>query len=277
MNDVQDFAERVKKYYYYRALFCEQLINKAVTVSGSGIEMPPTDFNPFSNFYVDAYVIGCAAIDGLASLWESINQHEFSGNQERFTTFMTALDDRSQMNRICTPFLVFFLERQGIEKPFTDVVKAKWLTNRRDNESHRVYSDPTCLELKSIYEVCHQKYRIPMNLTLKDFTKAISSFTYAALIYKYYRCSFIHEFRASKFVIIFNKRNIISVRKFAASISPSGKTTQVDDIKPQLDVGIGVLTESIRKGADIIFDLIIAKQYIDLPYGANDEIKLKTK
>jgi len=277
MNDAQDFAERVKKFYYYRALLCEQLINKAVTVNGCGIEMPPADFNPFANFYVDTYVISCAAIDGLASIWESVSQRQCSGNRDRFTAFLIHLDTHSQMERICTPFLVFSLKKHGIEEPFANEVKAKWLENRRERESHRVYADPTVSELKTIYEDCHRQHPISDALSLKNLDSAISSFTYAALIYKFYRCSFVHEFRASQFATFFNRNNEISIREFASSISPSGVVTKFDEVKPQLDIGIGVLTESIRRGADNIFDLIVREQCTDIPYGSNDEIKLKVK
>lgn len=277
MNDAQDFAERVKKFYYYRALLCEQLINRAVTVNGGGIEMPPTDFNPFANFSIDAYVIGCAAIDGLASIWESISQCQCSGNRDRFTAFLIHLDTHSQIERICTPFLVFSLKKQGIEEPFANEVKAKWLKNRRERESHRVYADPTISELKTIYEECHRQHLISANLSLKNPDLAIAGFTYAALIYKFYRCSFVHEFRASQFATFFNRGNEISVREFAASISPSGVETKLGEVKPQLDIGIGVFTESIRRGADTVFDLIVDKQCTDIPYGSNDEIKLKVK
>ena len=279
MNEAQDFAERVKKFYYYRAFLCEQLIDRAVTVNERGMEMPPADFNPFANFYVDAYIISCAAIDGLASIWESVGQCQCqcSGNRDRFTTFLIYLDTRNQMGRICTPFLVFSLKKQRIEEPFANEVKAKWLGNRRERESHRIYADPTVLELKAMYEDCHRKYPIPANLSLKNLDSAISSFTYAALIYKFYRCSFVHEFRTSRFATFFNKNNEISVREFAASISTSGLETKFDEVKPQLDIGIGVLTESIRRGADTVFDLIVDKQWTDIPYGSNDEIKLKVK
>ncbi|MBD2539330.1 hypothetical protein [Coleofasciculus sp. FACHB-SPT36] len=50
-----------------------------------------------------------------------------------------------------------------------------------------------------------------------------------------------------------------------------------DEVKPQLDVGIGVLTESIKKGADIVYDLIIEKQVTDIPYGSSDEIEIAKK
>lgn len=276
MNDAQDFAARVKKFYYYRAFLCGQLINRGVTVNGRSIKMPPEDFNPFVNFHIEAYVIGCAAIDGLASLWESISQREFSGNRDRFTAFLVHLDTHSQMERICTPFLFFSLKRQGIEEPFANDVEAKWLKTRHKRESHPVYADPTILEVTRIYEECHRQHLISANLSFKNPDLAIAGFTYAALIYKFYRCSFIHEFRVSQFATFFNRGNEISVREFAASISPSG-VEEISEVKPQLDIGIGVLTESIRRGADTIFDLIADQRFIAIPHGSNDEIKLKVK
>lgn len=282
MNDTQDLAERVRKFYHYRALLCEQLIARAVTISDRGISMPPTDFNPSENLYTDAYVIGCAAIDGLASIWQSISQGKSSGNQNRFSKFLIHLDThnqdtRNQMERICTPFLVFFLKKYGIEEPFANEVKAKWIENRRERESHRVHADPTILELTKVYEDCHNQHPISPTLSLKEPDLVIAKFTYAALIYKFYRCSFVHEFRASQFATFFNRKNQISVREFYSSISPSGVETRVNEVKPQLDIGIGVLTESIRKGADIVFDLIVDKQYTDIPYTSDDEFKLKVK
>lgn len=275
MNTTQDFAERVKKFYYYRALLCEKLIDKKVTFTGHGIELPPAEFNPFDNLHADAYVIGCAAIDSLSSIWQSINQSPYSGSRERFANFLIHLDSRMQMKRVCTPFLVFFLNKQGIEKPFVQEVESKWLNNRCDHESHRVYDDPIILDLEKAYRKCHEEHPIPNDMSLNKPDREIQLFTYAALIYKFYRCSFVHEFRGSQFATFFNGGNEISVREFSCSISPSGLETRLDSAKPQLDVGIGVLTESLRKGADIIYNSIIEKQYIGIPYGSNDEFEFK--
>jgi len=277
MNATQDFAERIKKFYYYRALLCEKLIDRKVTVTGHGIELPPAEFNPFNNFSVDAYVISCAAIDGLASIWQSVSQFQYSSNRERFAAFLIHLDSRMQMERICTPFLVFFLNKQGIEKPFAQEIESKWLNNRCVRESHRIYADPTISELKTVYTNCHQKHPISDALSLKEPDSAMQTFTYAALIYKFYRCSFVHEFRASQFATFFNKGNPISVREFSSSNLSSGLATSLEGVKPQLDVGIGVLTESIRKGADIIYNSIMEKQYTNVPYGSNDEVHFKVK
>ena len=96
-------------------------------------------------------------------------------------------------------------------------------------------------------------------------------------IYKFYRCSFVHEFRASQFVTFFNRGREISIREFSYSISASGLETRLNSVKPQLDVGIGVLTQSIRKGADIIYDLLLEKEYTAIPYSSSDEFQFNVK
>ena len=295
MNASQDFAERIKKFYYYRALLCESLIDRKVTVGGHGIDMPPVEFNPFNNFYVDAYIIACAAVDGLASMWQSLNQSQcqgksqYKGNAERFAALLIHLDKHKQMDLVCTPFLVFFLRKHEIEEPFAQEIEAKWLKNRherdeshidygdRERESHRVYEDPTLPDLISVYKNFHQQYPLCKFLSLKKPEAEFAKFTYAALIYKFYRCSFVHEFRSSQFATFFNKGNDISIREFSSSTSPSGVETKLADVKPQLDIGIGVLTESIRRGADNVHDLIIKQDISDIPYGSNDEVQFKVK
>ncbi|MBJ7900782.1 MAG: hypothetical protein GC158_12890 [Cyanobacteria bacterium RI_101] len=291
MNDVRDFAERVKKFYYSRALLCEKLIDGAVTINGLEMEMPPSDFNPFENFYIESYLIGCAAIDGLAFIWEQESICENLGNKIRFTKFLTELDTHKRMERVCTPFLVFHLKKKRIEEPFVNKVKAKWLESRHQCESHRVYEDPTVSELKTIYQECHRQNPIPDNKSLRDSGDTFSSFTYATLIYKFYRCPFVHELRGHKYATFFNKKNEISVREFHSTIPLPDeivskasinfdermeyyRVIEFDEVKPQLDIGIGVLTDSIRRGADKVFDLILDKQLTDIPYGSKDEIKI---
>ena len=122
-----------------------------------------------------------------------------------------------------------------------------------------------------------QKNNISPEKMVKNIDNELPKFTYAALIYKFYRCSFVHEFRASKYAVLFNQGTEISVIEFGSYMLPSGKVIPLDEVKPQLDVGIGVLTESIRKGADIVYDLIVEKQLTDIPYDSSDEIEIKTK
>ncbi|MDM9384993.1 hypothetical protein QUB80_30510 [Chlorogloeopsis sp. ULAP01] len=69
-DDTRDFAERFKKFYYSRALLCENLISGRIGIEADNIQMPPKDYNPFNTFYTEAYVVACAALDGLSSNWQ---------------------------------------------------------------------------------------------------------------------------------------------------------------------------------------------------------------
>lgn len=279
VNQVRDFADRVKKFYYYKALLCEILMGGKAGIEGELIAMPPEDYNPFDNLYTDSYVIGCAALDGLSSIWQALNApiKATTSNQNRFVPFLLHLKVDQDLERVSTPFLNYFLERQRIEGSFRQEMKNRWINNRCERESHRVYCDPIIDEIKVVYENCHRHSPIQPHMTIKNIDTVLPKFTYAALIYKFYRCSFVHEFRTSQYAAFFNKGKQISVRKFAADIIPSGKVIPRDEIKPQLDVGIGVLTESIRKGADTVHDLILKTQCTDIPYDSTDGIKVETK
>ena len=279
VNQVRDFAERVRKFYYYRALLCEKLINREVSIAENSIEMHPQEYNPFNNLSVDAYVIACAAFEGLSSIWQALNrsQSQQVGSKERFVSFLLHLKVQEHLERVSIPFLNYFLKKQGIEEHFRQEIKNRWLNNRGECESHRVYSDPTINELKEVYNTCHQHNSISPRKTIKNIDKAFGDFTYAALIYKYYRCSFVHEFRGSKYVNSFNSGNQISVRQFAVDIFPSEGVIDRDEVKPQLDVGIDLLAKSLRKGADIVYDLIVERQLTDIPYNSSEEIEFKTK
>jgi hypothetical protein len=279
VNQVRDFADRVKKFYYYKALLCEMLMGGKAGIEGDLIAMPPEDYNPFDNLYTDSYVIGCAALDGLSSIWQPLNApiKARTSNQKRFVSFLLHLKVDQDLERVSTPFLNYFLERQDIEGPFRQEMKNRWINNRCERESHRVYCDPIIDEIKVVYENCHRHSPIQPHLTIENIDTELAKFTYAALIYKFYRCSFVHEFRASQYAAFFNKGKQISVREFATERIDSEKVITRDEVKPQLDVGIGVLTESIRKGADAVHDLILKTQCTDIPYGSSDEIKVKTK
>lgn len=279
VNQVRDFADRVKKFYYYKALLCEMLMGGKAGIEGNLIAMPPEDYNPFDNLYTDSYIIGCAALDALSSIWQALNApiKARTRNQNRFVSFLLYLKVDQDLERVSTPFLNYFLERQRIEEPFRQEMKNRWINNRCERESHRVYCDPIIDEIKVVYENCHRHSSIERQMTIKNIDTVLPKFTYAALIYKFYRCSFVHEFRASQYAAFFNKGKQISVREFAADIIPSGKVIPRDEVKPQLDVGIGVLTESIRKGADTVHDLILKTQCTDIPYDSTDEIKVETK
>jgi len=281
-NQVIDFAERVKKFYYYRALLCEKLIDKEVDIRGNTIDLSPPEFDPFENLYVDAYVLGCAAFDGLSSVWQALSTPTLKngdqpGNQQRFVSFLLNVKVQEYLDRVSTPFLNYSLKKHKIEEPFRQEIQNKWVNNREPNESHRVYCDPTIDQLKALYKNSHKHNPIPHKQMLKNIDTVLTKFTYAALIYKFYRCTFVHEFRASRYAAFFNRGQHISVREFASDILSSGKVISRDEVKPQLDVGISVLTESIKKGADMVYDLIVEKQLIDIPYDSSDEIKIEPK
>ncbi|MBD1926927.1 hypothetical protein H6F74_11800 [Trichocoleus sp. FACHB-90] len=278
-NQVRDFAERVKNFYYYRALLCEKLINSEVIIRGNILDMPSPEFNPFQNLSVEAYVVGVAALDGLSSVWQALSTPttETIRNQQRFVSFLLNVKAEKYLDRVSTPFLNYFLKIDKIEEPFRQEIQNKWVNNRKQNESHRVYCDPTIDQLKDLYINCHKHNTIPREQMIKDIDAVLTKFTYAALIYKLYRCPFVHEFRASQYAACFNRGQHISVREFESDILPSGKAIPRDEVKPQLDVGIGVLTESIKKGADIVYDLIVEKQLTDIPYGSSDEIGITKK
>jgi len=287
-NLVIDFAERVKKFYYYRALLCEKLINKEVDIKGNTWEMSPPEFDPFENLYVDAYLIGCTAFDGLSSVWQALSTSTTvkignkERNNERFVSFLLHVKVNEYLDRVSIPFLNYYLKKQKIEEPFRQEIQDKWLNNKDDifgnTEPHRVYCDPTIDQLNVLYEKCHKRNAIPPQPMINNIDTELRKFTYAALIYKFYRCSFVHEFRASKYAAFFNRGTEISVRRGESSdIVSSGKMISGDEVKPQLDVGISVLTESIKKGADLVYDLIIEKKLTDIPYDSSDEIWIKTK
>ncbi|OUL18084.1 hypothetical protein BV378_37140 [Nostoc sp. RF31YmG] len=283
VDDVKDFAERVKKFYYCRADLCEKLINGKVSIERDDIDMmPPLDYNPFRNLYVDSYVVGCTALDGLSYIYQVLNSPQKANitHQEQFVSFLLHPNIQQDLERVSTPFVNYFLEKEGIEEPFRQEIKNIWINNKGDRlpgESHRVYCDPKIDEIKVVYEDCHKHNSIPPEMTLKNIEKTLKKFTYAALIYKFYRCPFVHEFRASDYTASFNKGKQISVREFGGYMLPSGKFIQLYEVKPQLDVGIGVLTDSIRKGASIVHALILQTQCTNIPYNFTDQIKLEKK
>lgn len=250
MNETQskDLAKLVKNFYYHRAQLCETLINTPIE----------DHYNPVANYYLDAYVISCAAIDGLASIWESMEQIQ---NQNRFAEFLICIDGKNnslnkydkcleRMHRVCTPFLFFELNRQKYEEEFANEIQDRWL------QYHSVLSDPTVKEIEEIYHNCYKSYPEIKSKRFSNVEQELKKFRYASLIYKFHRCSFIHEFRASEYAAFFNKEEEISIRQYQGF--------------PQLDVGIGILIRTIKQGADLVFDLIVDRGCKKIPYSTND-------
>jgi len=292
---VTDFAERVKKFYYYRAFLCEQLIMRQVKIDATPPDMPPDTYNPLRSFYIDSHVLACATLDGLSSIWKTLENPSglASGNTARFINFLLQLNADPDLARVGTPFLYYFLNKQGIEEPF----RGRLLWNEQTQEgwvdlvdlysSHEVYKDPTVSELKAIYQECHRQNPIAANQTIRNIDNTLFQFTYAGLIYKFYRNSFIHEFRTSRYVTSFSDPDEgIAVRQFSGlTVStqlPSGEIVFterefIDGVTPQLDVAIGVLTECIRLGADQAYSLIERERVIDIPDAPDSEIIIKTQ
>ena len=273
-NSVEDFSERVKKFYYARAFLVEHLFDRGINAN-LDLDLPPQTYNPLSNLYVDAYTIACASLEGLAYIQASLTNIKSTGSREKFVTFLINTSVYPYLDRVSTPFLLFSLRQNSIEKPFCDVVEDKWINNRNERESHRIYDDPTIQELEQEYSSCHQSNTIKKQETLKN-VKIFERFTYASLIYTYYRCSFVHKFKSSKYAVHFNQDRKISVREFSVHIYPDGTVEKINK-KPQLDVGIKLFSAAIRKGADLIYDLIIQKGVENIPDLNDDLIQIKTK
>ncbi len=274
IDPIQDLANRVKKFYYYRALFCEQWLVGDVKIQNIDEDysnMKPIDYHPFN--FTDTYVMACAAIDGLSSIWSSLSEPKTSDNN-RFVNFLIQANSNPCLERISSPFLVYYLQKY----PFVESnrlvieIKNKWINNKDINECHRVYADPFFKDIENVYRSCLPESIIANNNDKHKLDKAMRKCTYASLIYKIYRCSFVHEFRSSSYACIFNTGNYISVREFESYILPDETTVELDSPKPQLDVGIGFFIETIKKGADIVYDLIIQKQCLDIPSDKNDKV-----
>ncbi len=288
-NAVEDLANRVKKFYYYRALVCEKLIPKEkkftnnigdikeITINNTDDidSMPPNDYKPYENLSTDAYVIACVCIDGLSSIWASLNNYHYNNNQERFCDFLITVGANSDLERVCMPFLVYYMKKEESKKEFLNSLKEKelkeliettekdWKSEQKPYKPYNVSSNPTLEELKKqwkkILKINNQDEK-KLDKKLKQLETILQKFTYVSLIYKYYRCAFIHEFRPSKYVHYFDSENKISVRFYP------------ENNQPYLCIGIKLFTDSIRKGADMIYDLIIEKQCTDIPYAKDDEI-----
>lgn len=286
-DPVNDFAQRVKKFYYHRAFFCEQLEAKAIDFKAAPLAMPPDTYSPLDNFYVDTHTLACAVIDGLSSIWKRLENPPGvgSGNAERFISFLLRLNISDDLPRVATPLICHFLDEQGIERPFSEEVRRRWVARENEHLSHQVYSDPYVDDLKRVYDGCRVSSPLPANQTIKRVNETLAKFTYAALIYKFYRNSFVHEFRASKYVSGFARGEEMAVREFSGltviTATPdrevvSSERSFVDGITPQLDIGLGILTKAIRLGADLVSDLIITTRSTEIPYGEGDGISIAT-
>ena len=258
-SSISDFAQRVKKFYHRRAFLCEQLYTEgAINFVEDSPEMPPEGYEPLRNLYRDAFVLACAVIDGLSSIWEAVQPPPAPlGNQGRFTTFLSTLNVDSTLDLVCTPFLYHILTKQAIEQPFRDEVFNRWVRRENEYTGHEVYNDPTESVLRNLYASLSQG-------EIKAMDETLAKFKYSSLVYKYYRCSFIHEFRPSRYVETFSREEEISVRHWTGTNYP------------KIDIGLGVFTKAIRLGADEVERLILANGLTNIPYGRDDIIRIQT-
>ncbi len=258
-NPVTDLAERVRKFYARREFLCEELSNRRVSFKDDPPAMPPDDYEPLDNLYIDAYVTACATIDGLSSIWEAIANPSTQplGNQKRFTMFLEMLNVNRAFELVCTPFLFYVLSQQNIEQPYRDEIFRRWVEREDEYTGHAVNADPTVDELKDLYRQLSRG-------EIKNIDKTLYQFKYSSLVYKYYRCSFIHEFRASRYVDSFSRGEEISVRQWTSKPHP------------QIDIGLGVLTRAIRVGAAEMERLVLENNLTSIPYGRDDLIRIET-
>lgn len=267
LDPVIDFAEIVKKFFYYRASLCDQLNPKALD-SLTLPQMNPDNYHPLTSLYIESVILACAAIDGLSSIWEELTKNSGAsnmGNKDRFTSFLLQLPLR-YMDRVCTAFLYHFLgmpnnaQPRIVERPFRDEVFARYVEKGPNPDN-----DPTFDDLKSLYDQIKQAQvnPIPQNETVTDIEKTLDQFRYVNLIYNFYRNPFMHAYRGSRFTTGFSRESEFSVRQFD------------DTPNPQMDIAIGVFTNAIRAGADKMFDLIQAKGVTELPDSARS-IRIRT-
>jgi hypothetical protein len=199
-NKVQDYADRVKKFYYRRAFLCEQMCEETRDGCGRRIsfesepeDLAPNGWEPLNNLYEDSHVLACAALDGLSFWWQVLEKGSVAKqeSEERYTQFLLGLNSNKGLNLVSTPFLYLSLETQAIEKPFRELVLQRWVGDWGDDSiGHPSTIDPTVDELKLEYD----KVSVGQ---VENIGQTLTRFTYSGLIYKYYRCSFVHQYMGS--------------------------------------------------------------------------------
>lgn len=200
VNNVQDYADRVKKFYYRRAFLCEQMCEERpagcsprISFESEPEDLPPVIYEPLDNLYVDSHVIACAALDGLSFLWRVLEKGSVTNlrNAEGYTRFLLGLNSREELNLVSTPFLFLSLEKQNIEQPFRELVRQRWGSSWDDHyQGHPTYNDPTIDQLA-------REYQTVSTGEIENINQALLRFTYAGLVYTYYRCSFVHQYGGS--------------------------------------------------------------------------------
>jgi hypothetical protein len=297
-SDIQPTAEEVRRFFQYQALFCEQLSARTVTA----VEIPPElqDSVRLSS-YVQSRTVACTALAGLSFIWETLDnpRYPFGGSDtERFICFLLSLKVNKDLARVSTPFLYYALDKRstakpdGVERYFRTELFKKWVEREDEYAQHLVIRDPEQQELRDLYDECERKYpALPDTEKLKNVDHTLFAFTYAGLVYKLYRNAFAHEYHSSQHTAAIGKPGegmrvlqyggvqVITPVSSSEYITTTrqfiDKETGKAVIIPLLDVPITVLTDAIREGADLSYDLIVRERY--LPYGYDKRIELKTR
>lgn len=275
-NKVQGYADRVKKFYYRRAFLCEQMCDETgagcrrrIAFGSEPEDLAPIGWEPLNNLYEDSHVLACAALDGLSFWWQVLEKGSVAKlkNEQRYTQFLLGLNSNRELNLVSTPFLYLSLDKQAIEKPFRELIRQRWGGGWDDDgQIHSSAADPTVDELKLEYD----KVQVGQ---IENIDQTLPRFTYSGLIYKYYRCSFVHQYMGSgntggfangEQMMVYFETGLQGIE-----VDESGSVSLVEEVYPEripkLDIGLGVLTRAIRKGADFIHRLIIEKNCTEMP------------
>jgi hypothetical protein len=128
----------------------------------------------------------------------------------------------------------------------------KWDDDKHpeENRSYRVHKDPKiddCMKLLEEIWLDITGENIKNDKCLYgNFIKEFEKYRYCNLIYKKYRCAFIHEYKPDENTTFFNLKNDgISIRFYGD--------------KPYIDIGFGLLLDAIEKGTERIYGLILKK------------------
>jgi len=320
-EQVKDFADRFRKFYYSRLLLCKKCHDILLNYFNSSqpeislvSDMNPLNYHPFSGSYFrESYILSCSLIDSLSSLEIKLKSPELKENRNeiRFTSFLLTIfkeeENRNYLDSVSIPFLSMEIDNlfknvlKNIEKEFNKrkkenkdeedkkeqlvnlinqlsekfkcAIKEKWLSdsssinrtytyddgkNPEDNRSHPVHKDPKidyCMELleKIWLDITGENikndnclYKNFINSEFGKLKKEFEKYRYCNLIYKKYRCAFIHEYKPDENTTFFNLKNDgISIRFYGD--------------KPYIDIGFGLLLDAIEKGTEIIYNLILKK------------------
>jgi hypothetical protein len=293
-DDVTDLADRVKKFFYRRAFLAERMCDEnnagcrsRLTIAGEPELLPPDIYEPLDNLYYESRIVALVAIEALATHWEWIEviptRHSYGGRyRARFSDFLKQLGFDDRLPRVCTPLLVYTLEQLGLEDHFRRIVFEKWVNQRDEGTNHPVGADPSIDDLNDLHDQCMRDTPQPPTKRIKrhdgHIRGVLEKFQYSALIYKYFRNSLVHEYRPSRYTGSFARGIEILVPTLSGYLVPvqssDGQiTTRVEDIIggpiPQLDIGLGLLTQAVRVGADFVHGLMMAHHITDIPYSAS--------